>query len=210
MFAHVGPGLFSSASEGLIWVFKFKTVTEFTESNCLGFSSAPSHHIGPTPSPLAGLDRKSSDLKALPILVGTVSPFVSLCVFMNGWASEQCCHTAGLILIWEGWWWWRWWGGQLIPHCWGLVQSVARGLSGYRLVWRLRGRGEGCCSCSHGSCYSHLHRWARRSIFVSIFRSLKVTRLHPGWVCALWVSKDDVMSWWKKIERWNESQVRLS
>lgn len=57
-------------------------------------------------------------------------------------ALEQCCYTEGLIFRWAGrwrWWWWRWWsrwwwwGERFIPHCWGLVQSVVRGLGGVTL-----------------------------------------------------------------------------
>lgn len=51
MQKHGSGSLVSPASEGLIWVFIFKTVTDLTETHThhLGFSSAAFSHIGPTP-----------------------------------------------------------------------------------------------------------------------------------------------------------------
>lgn len=68
MQKHGSGSLVSPASEGLIWVFIFKTVTDLTETHThhLGFSSAAFPHIGPTPPPPSSTSLTSSLLLLSP------------------------------------------------------------------------------------------------------------------------------------------------
>lgn len=139
----------------------------------------PTGHVGPK-----GL--KDSPILVV-IMVGGNS--VSLCVFMNGWPSEQCCHTETLSFMWEG----AAAGGEGVVGAWYRARREVLLATG--LLWLSIVRGE-------------RHRWfICLSVCLSVHPAVKGhTPTFAVTVCLFCMSvRTDVMS--ERVKRLRDERV---